>query len=68
MACTLGGAELSVNLPVGSLVGARAGATWAVHMRGSTPYKVPAALMDLVLISVLAVVLLVPAVKLARHD
>ncbi|MFB6711413.1 MULTISPECIES: sulfite exporter TauE/SafE family protein [unclassified Streptomyces] len=34
-----------VNLLAGSLLGAWAGATWAVRMRSGTLYKVPAALM-----------------------
>ncbi|ATE55188.1 TSUP family transporter [Actinosynnema pretiosum] len=91
---------VAVNLLAGSLLGAWAGAAWAVRMRTATLYKVLAALMvlmaaalvlthtadlgalalapalqlvlldvvpDLVLIPALAVVLLVSAVKLARH-
>jgi uncharacterized membrane protein YfcA len=38
---------VAVNLLAGSLLGAWAGATWAVRMRGSTLYKVLAALMVL---------------------
>ncbi|MFF1306655.1 sulfite exporter TauE/SafE family protein [Streptomyces sp. NPDC058307] len=38
---------VAVNLLVGSLLGAWAGATWAVRMRSSTLYKVLAALMVL---------------------
>ncbi|MEJ8632573.1 sulfite exporter TauE/SafE family protein [Streptomyces sp. MS2.AVA.5] len=36
---------VAVNLPAGSLLGAWAGASWAVRMRSSTLYKVLAALM-----------------------
>ncbi|WP_371792268.1 sulfite exporter TauE/SafE family protein [Streptomyces sp. NBC_01471] len=38
---------IAVNLLAGSLIGAWAGATWAVRMRSSTLYKVLAALMVL---------------------
>lgn len=38
---------IAVNLLAGSLIGACAGATWAVRMRSSTLYKVLAALMVL---------------------
>ncbi|MFE5947092.1 sulfite exporter TauE/SafE family protein [Streptomyces sp. NPDC056480] len=38
---------VAVNLLAGSLLGAWAGATWAVRMRGATLYKVLAALMVL---------------------
>jgi uncharacterized membrane protein YfcA len=38
---------ITVNLLAGSLIGAWAGATWAVRMRSSTLYKVLAALMVL---------------------
>ncbi|MFG3506506.1 TSUP family transporter [Streptomyces sp. NPDC047821] len=42
---------VAVNLLAGSLAGAWAGATWAVRMRGSTLYKVLAALMVLMAVA-----------------
>ncbi|MEV7532933.1 sulfite exporter TauE/SafE family protein [Streptomyces hydrogenans] len=39
--------SVAVNLPAGSLLGAWAGASWAVRMRTATLYKVLAALMVL---------------------
>ncbi|MFE6871534.1 TSUP family transporter [Kitasatospora sp. NPDC057692] len=44
----------AVNLLAGSLLGAWAGATWAVRMRSSTLYKVLAALMVLMAAALLA--------------
>ncbi|MCX4419475.1 sulfite exporter TauE/SafE family protein [Streptomyces mirabilis] len=44
---------IAVNLLAGSLLGAWAGATWAVRMRSSTLYKVLAALMVLMAVALL---------------
>ncbi|MEH0450296.1 sulfite exporter TauE/SafE family protein [Streptomyces sp. B21-102] len=44
---------IAVNLLAGSLIGAWAGATWAVRMRSSTLYKVLAALMVLMAVALL---------------
>ncbi|MFE7541668.1 sulfite exporter TauE/SafE family protein [Streptomyces platensis] len=44
---------VAVNLLAGSLLGAWAGATWAVRMRSSTLYKVLAALMVLMAVALL---------------
>ncbi|MEV7075086.1 sulfite exporter TauE/SafE family protein [Streptomyces sp. NPDC093990] len=46
--------SVAVNLLAGSLLGAWAGATWAVRMRSSTLYKVLAALMMLMATALLA--------------
>ncbi|MFJ6392403.1 sulfite exporter TauE/SafE family protein [Streptomyces sp. NPDC091972] len=46
--------SVAVNLLAGSLLGAWAGATWAVRMRSSTLYKVLAALMVLMATALLA--------------
>ncbi|MFJ3658341.1 sulfite exporter TauE/SafE family protein [Streptomyces nigra] len=46
--------SVAVNLLAGSLLGAWAGATWAVRMRSSTLYKVLAALMMLMAAALLA--------------
>ncbi|MFG2295430.1 sulfite exporter TauE/SafE family protein [Streptomyces sp. NPDC048603] len=45
---------VAVNLLAGSLLGAWAGATWAVRMRSSTLYKVLAALMVLMAVALVA--------------
>lgn len=46
--------SVAINLLAGSLLGAWAGASWAVRMRGSTLYKVLAALMVLMAVALLA--------------